>query len=181
MPATPFVGEIFMFAGNFAMNGTALCNGQLLPISQNTALFSLLGTTYGGDGRATFALPNLQGTVPLGQGQSTTGSMYDLGQTAGSATVTLLQTEIPSHNHTLQVAMGTGTTPLTATAVGSLPATTTTNLYSDTAGANFMTPLNVNLNTTTEITGSGFPHNNMQPYLAVTFVVAMQGVFPARS
>jgi len=181
MPATPFVGEIFMFAGNFAMRGTTECNGQLLPISQNTALFSLLGTTYGGDGRTTFALPNLQGAVPLGQGQSTTGSLYDLGQTAGSATVTLLQSEIPSHNHTLQVAMGTGTTPLTATAVGSLPATTTTNLYSDTAGANFMTPLNVNLNTITEVTGSGFPHNNMQPYLAVTFVIARQGVFPARS
>jgi len=181
MPTSPFVGEIFMFAGNFAMAGTALCNGQLLPLSQNTALFSLLGTYYGGDGRATFALPNLQESVPLGQGQSNTGSVYDLGQISGSPNVTLLQTEMPSHNHTLQVAISTGTTPLTATAVGSFPATSATNLYTDTAGANFMTPLNVNLNTTTDITGSSLPHNNMQPYLAVTFVIALQGVFPPRS
>lgn len=182
MPSSPFVGEVFMFAGNFAMRGTALCNGQLLSISQNTALFSLLGTTYGGDGRSTFALPNFQGSVPVGQGQSNTGTSYGLGQVSGTPNVTLLQGEMPSHNHTLQVAMGTGTTPLTATAVGSFPAAAApTNLYSNTASANFMTPLNVALNSTTEVTGSSLPHNNMQPYLAVTFVVALQGEFPARS
>ena len=180
MPAYPFVGEIFMFAGNFAMKGTALCNGQLLPISQNTALFSILGTTYGGNGTTNFGLPNLQGSVPLGVGQSNIGSFYDLGQVSGEPNVTLLQTEMPIHKHDLQVSMSTGTTPLTATAVGSLPATTPTNLYSDTAGANFMTPLNVSLNTPTNFIGGGLPHNNMQPYLAVTFVLAMQGVFPQR-
>lgn len=182
MPAEAFVGEIYMFAGNFPPRNTALCNGQLLPISQNTALFSLLGTYYGGNGMSNFALPNLQGSVPLGQGQSNTGSIYDLGQTSGSTNVTLRSSEMPSHTHTLQVAIGTGTTPLTATAVGSFPANAApTNLYSNTAGANFMTPLNVTLNSTTEFVGNSLPHNNMQPYLAISFVVALQGVFPARS
>ena len=97
----PFVAEIRMFAGNFAPKGWALCNGQLLPISQNTALFSLVGTFYGGDGKSTFALPDMQGSVPLGQGQSTTGTEYFLGQQAGEQFVTLLQSEIPIHTHTL--------------------------------------------------------------------------------
>lgn len=183
-PDSAFVGEVFMFAGNFAPTRTALCNGQLMPIQQNTALFSLLGTYYGGDGRTTFALPNLQGNVPLSQGTSNTGSTYIVGQSAGTQSVTLLQTEMPSHNHNqaLQAAIGTGGTPLTATVVGALPATSaTTNLYSSTPGPNFMSPLTVNLNTTTEITGQSQPHNNMQPYLAVTFVISLQGVFPPRS
>lgn len=183
-PDSAFVGEIFMFTGNFAIARTALCNGQLVPIQQNTALFSLLGTYYGGDGRSTFALPNLQGSVPLSQGNSNTGSNYIIGQSSGSQSVTLLQSEMPSHNHNqaLQAAIGTGGTPTTATVVGALPASsTTTNLYSSTPGPNFMTPLTVNLNTTTEITGQSAPHNNMQPYLAVTFLISLQGIFPPRS
>lgn len=182
MAASPFVGEIFMFAGNFAMTGTATCDGQLLPISSYTALFSLLGTNYGGDGRSTFALPNLQGAAPVGHGQSTSGTEYFIGQSAGVAAVTLITSELPAHTHqTLQVAMNTGTTPLTATAVGSLPATTTTDLYASTEGPNFMTPLNVALNPNTDPAGGGLPHNNRQPYLAVTFVIALQGIFPQRS
>ena len=108
--ANPFVAEIRIFAGNFAPTGWALCDGQLLPISQNTALFSLLGTTYGGDGRSNFALPNLQGSAPLQAGQGAGLSLYDLGQTAGEQTVTLLQTEMPHHSHTARV-----TRPLPAT------------------------------------------------------------------
>src|SRR5512141_2185686 len=95
----PFLAEIRIFAGNFAPTGWAMCDGQILPITQNTALFSLLGTTYGGDGRSTFALPNLQGAAPLQAGQGAGLSLYDLGQSSGSATVTLLESEIPSHAH----------------------------------------------------------------------------------
>src|SRR4051812_49612110 len=98
--ADPFIAEIRIFAGNFAPTGWALCNGQLLPISQNTALFSLLGTTYGGDGRSTFALPNLQGAAPIQAGQGNGLSVYDLGESGGSPTVTLLGTELPAHTHT---------------------------------------------------------------------------------
>src|SRR5258706_8162170 len=97
--SNPFVAEIRMFAGNFAPKGWAMCNGQLLPISQNTALFSLVGTFYGGDGKSTFALPNLEGSVPLGEGQSNTGTQYFLGQESGADNITLLQTEIPVHTH----------------------------------------------------------------------------------
>src|SRR5438552_13438615 len=100
--SSPFVAEIRMFAGNFAPTGWALCDGQLLPISQNTALFSLLGTIYGGDGRSTFALPNLQGSAPLQAGQGPGLSLRDLGETAGEQSVTLLQTEMPAHAHTAQ-------------------------------------------------------------------------------
>src|ERR1700726_3001923 len=99
--SNPFVAEIRIFTGNFAPTGWALCNGQLMPISQNTALFSLLGTTYGGDGRSNFALPNMQGNAPMAPGQGPGLSLHDLGETGGSDTVTLLESEIPSHSHSL--------------------------------------------------------------------------------
>src|SRR5205809_4691250 len=102
----PFVGEIRIFAGNFAPTGWAMCDGQLLPISQNTALFSLLGTFYGGDGKSTFALPNLQGSIPIHQGQGQGLSLYDLGQSGGSETITLLESEIPTHSHGLVASQG---------------------------------------------------------------------------
>ena len=102
--ADPFVAEIRIFGFNFAPTGWALCNGQLLPISQNTALFSLLGTTYGGDGKSTFALPNLQGSAPMHPGQGPGLSLHDLGESGGTETVTLLQSEIPSHNHVMRAA-----------------------------------------------------------------------------
>src|SRR5919201_3648872 len=105
-----FIGEVRIFGGKFAPAGWALCNGQLLPISQNTALFSLLGTTYGGDGKTTFALPNLQGSAPLHQGQSSTGSFYDLGQQSGVEAVTLIVSELPAHAHQASAASGSGPT-----------------------------------------------------------------------
>jgi microcystin-dependent protein len=173
--SAPFVAEIRMFAGNFAPTGWALCDGQLLPISQNTALFSLLGTFYGGDGKSTFALPNLQGATPVGTGKGAGLSDYFLGQSSGSPSVTLLTTEMPAHNHLLQaytddladinevstniiLGKGSGITP-----------------YSPPANAN----TNMNFNAIS-VTGGSQPHNNMMPFLTVTFIIAMQGVFPPR-
>src|SRR5580704_589967 len=106
--ANPFVAEIRIFAGNFPPTGWATCDGQLMPISQNTALFSLLGTTYGGDGKSTFALPNLQGSAPMHQGQGPGLTLRDLGETGGEQAVTLLTSEIPAHNHTIQGASTNG-------------------------------------------------------------------------
>jgi microcystin-dependent protein len=171
----PFVAEIRMFAGNFAPTGWALCNGQLLPISQNTALFSLLGTFYGGDGKSTFALPNLQGSSPLGQGQGPGFSEYVLGQQGGSQFVTLLDSEIPSHTHTLRGNFNTGDVNDPSPA-RSLARSSTGLLYQSTTTTNLiaMSPQALS------IYGSSLPHNNMQPYLTVTFIVAMQGVFPPR-
>jgi microcystin-dependent protein len=171
----PFVAEIRMFGGNFAPRGWAQCNGQLLPISQNTALFSLLGTVYGGDGKSTFALPNLQGSSPLGQGQGAGLSLYDLGQQGGSQFVTLLESEIPVHTHTLRGNFNQGDVNdpsparvLAKASTGFLyQSTTTTNLNAMWVQA--LSP-----------SGGSLPHNNMQPYLTVTFILAMQGVFPAR-
>ena len=173
--ADPFVAEIRMFAGNFAPTGWALCSGQLLPISQNTALFSLLGTFYGGDGKSTFALPDLQGLVPIHQGQGQGLSEYFLGQASGTESVTLLQSEMPLHTHTLQADTfdtGDGRVPGPGF---SLSKTSPGNAYqSDTA------PLTQMNSQALAVSGSSFPHNNMMPYLTVTFIIAMQGVFPPR-
>jgi microcystin-dependent protein len=170
----PFVAEIRMFAGNFAPKGWATCDGQLLPISQNTALFSLLGTTYGGDGKSTFALPDLQGSVPLGQGQSTTGTDYFLGQQSGTDNVTLLQTEMPVHTHNVQAYSDDPadvTVPGPNVILGLAQALTPYR----------PTPSNTNMNfQEVTVAGSSLPHNNMMPYLCVIFIIAMQGVFPPR-
>ncbi|TDR46568.1 microcystin-dependent protein [Tahibacter aquaticus] len=173
--ADPFVAEIRIFGFNFAPRGWATCNGQLLPLSQNTALFSLLGTTYGGDGKSTFALPNMAGNAPMHWGQSTTGTEYFLGQESGTATVTLLQTEIPVHTHSMQVAadIATDNTPAPNRIM------TTSNNGSIYAPAS--TPPLVQMNfQALSLTGSSLPHNNLQPYLTLTFCIALQGVFPAR-
>ncbi|HEX6190394.1 MAG TPA: tail fiber protein [Pyrinomonadaceae bacterium] len=171
----PFVAEIRMFAGNFAPTGWALCNGQLLPISQNTALFSLLGTYYGGDGKSTFALPNLQGSTPIGQGQGGGLSEYFLGQQGGSQFVTLLDSEMPFHNHFMQGDFNQ------ADVTGPAPDITFTR---STPGNAYMTVSNANLVQMNfqmlSIAGASLPHNNMMPYLTVTFIIAMQGVFPPR-
>jgi microcystin-dependent protein len=171
----PFVAEIRMFAGNYAPVGWALCNGQLIPISQNTALFSLLGTTYGGDGKSTFALPNLQGSSPIGWGQGNGLTDRVLGEVSGSQTVTLLQSEIPAHTHAINAY---GDDPADVNQPGPqviLGATAALSLYS---GAASNTTMNQQVLSNF---GSSLPHNNMQPYLTVTFIIAMQGVFPPRS
>ncbi|MNY18852.1 Phage Tail Collar Domain protein [compost metagenome] len=168
-----------MFAGNFAIRNTALCNGQLMAISQNTALFSILGTNYGGNGQTTFGLPNLMGKCPIHVSDT-----HPLGEIAGTEMVTLLQTEMPTHDHgqAIQAAIGTGGAAVTATAVDSLPGTTTaTALYTSNSANTFMTPLNTNVSGPTSVAGSTLPHNNMQPYLAVNFLIALTGIFPARN
>jgi len=175
--SNPFVAEIRIFAGNFAPKGWALCDGQLLPISQNTALFSLLGTTYGGDGKSNFALPNLQGCAPLQAGQGPGLSLRDLGETGGEQTVTLLQTEMPAHSHSAQGSTGSNQTTPVNNAWASGAKLGGGNLYFPTTPAS-----NVQMNPFgTSITGGNLPHNNMPPFLGLTFIIALQGVFPARS
>jgi microcystin-dependent protein len=169
----PFVAEIRIFGFNFPPKGWAFCDGQLLPISQNTALFSLLGTTYGGNGTSTFALPGMQGRSPMCPGLSTTGTTYDLGQEAGTDFVNLLQTELPLHNHG---ALVSGRTATARTPNNQLPAVGSgVQVY----GAFPGTPTNLAFQALTPA-GSSLPHNNLMPYLTMNFCIAMQGVFPAR-
>ena len=169
----PYVGEMRMFAGNFAPAGWMFCEGQLLPISQNTALFSLLGTTYGGDGKSTFGLPNLQGSAPMHPGQGPGLSLHDLGESGGSDTVTLLASEIPAHTHNVQVSQVPGSSPVPT---GQLTATTTSdNLYAPAQNLQAMAPQALTP------AGGDQPHNNLQPYLTCYFNIALQGVFPPRS
>lgn len=171
----PFVAEIKMFAGNFAPKGYAFCNGQILPISQNTALFSLLGTTYGGDGKTTFALPNLQGSVPLDQGTGPGLTQRVLGEVGGSTAVTLLNSEMPAHSHLPNCnSTGGGQAGPGGNVWGKIPGKTAPQVYSSNAPDVAMASNAVG------ITGSGLPHNNRQPYLAVSFIIALQGIFPAR-
>ena len=175
----PFVAEIRIFPGNFAPTGWALCNGQLLPISQNTALFSLLGTTYGGDGKSNFALPNLQGRVALQAGQGPGLSHYDLGQAGGEAAHALSTAEMPSHAHQLQAVDAVATTTaanggkFAKTTSPSPPYHTPTNLKSMGNGALGSGVL--------QAAGSGASHNNLQPYLVLNYIIALQGIFPPRS
>jgi microcystin-dependent protein len=175
--ADPFVAEIRMFAGNFAPTGWALCNGQLLPISQNTALFSLLGTFYGGDGRVTFGLPDLQGNTPVQQGQSTTGTNYDLGEASGSSTVQLLATEMPLHTHGVQGNFNAGDV-FTPSATTALTNSSPGNVYLAGSPQPAFTPMS---QAAIGVQGGGQQHNNMMPYLVVTFIIALQGIFPPRS
>ena len=170
--ADPFVAEIRIFPFNFAPRGWAWCDGQLLPLSQNTALFSLLGTTYGGNGSSNFALPDLQGRAPMHPGQGPGLSLHDLGESSGTETVTLLQSEIPAHSHAVRVSVQDATTRIVA---GQLPAT-------GIGMAMFApTPGNVVLNPAAATTAGGDqPHNNLMPYLTFYFCIALQGVFPPR-
>ncbi|BCU78624.1 tail fiber protein [Luteolibacter sp. LG18] len=170
--ADPFVAEIRIFPFNFAPKGWAFCDGQLLPLSQNTALFSLLGTTYGGNGKSNFALPDMQGNAPMHPGQGPGLSLHDLGETGGSETVTLLESEIPAHNHIVSVSVADGTeqTPVNqrlATGVGIGQYTAVASL----------SPLNFNA---LAPAGGDQPHNNLMPYLTLNFCIALQGVFPPR-
>jgi microcystin-dependent protein len=168
----PFVAEIRMFGFNFAPTGWAQCNGQLLPISQNTALFSLLGTFYGGDGKSTFALPDMQGNVPIGQGQGAGLSDYFIGQMAGSQNVTLLQSEMPVHTHGYNASEENDNE--NNPGGNWFGAIETRYLPFSGAATTFMAPQAIS------IAGSSLPHNNMMSYLVVNFCIAMQGVFPPR-
>lgn len=169
----PFIAEIRMFAGNFAPRGWALCNGQLLSISQNTALFSLIGTYYGGDGKSTFGLPNLQARFPVGAGQGPGLSPYDQGEMTGEAQVTLLPTQIPAHTHTVNAfdTPGTSNTPTDR----SLARSKEFSAYAPAGGA--VTGL---AGGTLAPVGGNQPHNNMPPFLTVNFIIALQGIFPQR-
>jgi microcystin-dependent protein len=175
--SSPFIGEIRMFAGNFAPRGWAMCNGQISAISQNTALFSLLGTTYGGDGRTTFALPNLQGRTPTQAGQGPGLTNRTLGETGGAEIVTLTTGGLPNHTHLAGASTTTGSQvgptdgvwapsgaskgkKMYAAARGTGPAMSAQALTS---------------------AGAGQPHNNMPPYLAVNFIIALQGIYPSRN
>ncbi len=168
----PFVAEIRMFGFNFAPTGWAQCNGQLLPLSQNTALFSLLGTFYGGDGKSTFALPNLQGSVPVHQGQGSGLSEYFLGQQGGSDFITLLTSEMPIHAHGFEASEEVVNANNPADSFFGAGETR----YAPPAN---LTPVGANSLGIT-IAGGSLPHNNLMPYLVVNFCIAMQGVFPQR-
>lgn len=169
----PFVAEIRMFTFNFAPRGWAFCDGRTLPISQNTALFSLLGTTYGGDGKSTFGLPNLQGSAPVFWGQGPGLTLRDIGETSGSEAVTLLVSEMPAHSHGIGV--GTGNPAESNTPLNNVLSVTNRPVFSAaSAPGGTMSP------NTLGNTGGSQPHNNMQPYLTVNFCIAMQGIFPPR-
>jgi microcystin-dependent protein len=173
--SNPFLAEIRIFTAGFAPKGWAQCDGQLMPISQNTALFSLLGTTYGGNGTSNFALPNLQGCAPMQAGQGPGLTLRDLGETAGEQTVTLLQTEMAAHTHTVQAASGSGDVPQNNVWGSGLKGTAA--FYAPSGN-----PSNVPMNPlATTIAGGSLPHNNMMPFLGLMFIIALQGVFPARS
>jgi microcystin-dependent protein len=173
--ADPFVAEIRIFPFNFAPKGWAWCDGQLMPLSQNTALFSLLGTTYGGDGKSNFALPNLQGSAPMHPGQGPGLSLHDLGETGGSETVTLLESEIPAHAHALTADPNVAESP--DPSANSLARGSSINAYQ----TNTNQSLVVMSDSTIAPAGGDQPHNNLQPYLTFYFCIALQGVFPPRS
>jgi microcystin-dependent protein len=173
----PYLGQIKLFAGNFAPISYALCNGQLLAIQSNTALFSLLGTTYGGNGQTTFGLPDFRGRTPIHFGQGPGLSQYVLGEESGSETVTLLPTEMPAHIHQISGAVianssstntPNGSSMFTNATPNPLYAITTANLLN-------LAPQSIS------ITGGSQPHENHQPYLGLTFIIAIQGVFPSRN
>ena len=173
-----YLAQIILFAGNFAPRGWAFCQGQILSIAQNTALFSLLGTTYGGNGQTTFALPDLRGRTPVGTGQGPGLPSINLGEVSGEPTHTLIITEMPAHNHQAQMQGQTGAGTSTSPG-GAAPATSTArdNIYSASAPN---TPMAANT-VTVGISGGSQPHNNMQPYLGLNYIICMEGIFPSRN
>jgi len=168
-----YLGEIRLVPYNFAPTGWALCQGQLLPISQNTALFSLLGTTYGGNGQSTFALPDLQGRTPVGIGQGPGLSPYDQGQVGGTETVTLNINELPPHNHAIRVSSGTAASQNPVGAHLGATSAATKNTYAPTPTGNMAAD-------SLSIVGQTQPHSNMQPYLTLNYIIAIAGIFPPR-
>ena len=178
-----FLGQIVMFGGNFAPKHFAFCNGQLMSIAQNQALFALIGTTYGGDCITTFALPNLQSSLPVHQGRGPGLSSYKLGQTGGSTTVTLTQSQMPAHNHSFQATPTVATTPTIAgnvlpgqPTVGNPPA-----FYAiQQAGTPPLTPFQM-VAAACGVAGGSQPHSNLMPSLCITFIIALQGIFPSQN
>lgn len=170
----PYIGEIRMFAGNFAPNGWQFCNGQLLSIAENDTLFNLIGTTYGGDGQETFALPNLQSRLPVHQGALTGGNTYQIGEMAGVEEVTLTQAQIPAHNHVVLATSDLANSPnpeksfLAAAPTGS-------KIYSTAIPS---IPLH---NATITTAGGDQPHSNLQPYLCVNFIISLFGIYPSQT
>ncbi|MCB0641578.1 MAG: phage tail protein [Phaeodactylibacter sp.] len=186
----PIIGQIMMFAGNFAPRGWAFCEGQLLQIAQYTALFSLIGTSYGGDGRTTFGLPDFRGRVPNSQGQTPGGNNFPLGHKGGVTDVTLSLLEMPQHNHTGQSRIQGKFTFLASPNAGTTNdptngylSATTSNMYIDKATATAemgSVPVDFNTNLNLSTAGGSQPHTNMQPYLPLNFVIALQGIYPNR-
>lgn len=174
--AEPFLAEIRIFPFNFAPRNWAFCNGQIMPIQQNAALFSLLGTNYGGNGISNFGLPNLQGSVPLHAGQGSGPGLTPrvVGEVGGAASVSLLTSEMPAHNHALRAAP-TPAAPNPPTSSAALARSNGTGVYTESAALTPMSPVAIG------ITGGNQPHNNLQPYLTLNFCIALAGVFPSRS
>jgi microcystin-dependent protein len=166
--SSPFIGEIRMFAGNFAPVGWAFCNGALIPISENDALFNLIGTTYGGDGQSTFALPNLQSRLPVHVGPG-----FALGQSGGVESVTLTTSQIPAHSHVPQCISGNGNATSPGSAVWATP--TTGSVYSSAAPSLVMDPAAIGSS------GGSQPHDNMHPFLVVNFILSLFGIFPSQT
>jgi microcystin-dependent protein len=177
----PFLGEIRMVGWNFAANGWALCNGQLMPINQYQALFALLGTTYGGDGITTFALPNLQGRVPIHQGAGPGLSPYTIGQSSGSENITLLANQMPTHSHLMGVSNLPGTVADPTNAIlaqgnsGASRSPVPVSDYVSTAATGTLAP------TAIASSGGNQPHSNIQPFLCINFIIALTGIFPSRN
>lgn len=194
----PTLAEIRIFAGNFAPLSWAFCNGALMSIAENTALFSLLGTTYGGDGQTTFALPDMRGRVPVGVGQGAGLSYYDLGQVSGSPTVTLISTQMPAHTHqmvvsgapTLNVSSGQATNAAASGTNSSIasPGTMSGRTFNASLGFNTSAPdvaiNSVNMHTMSvnnSIAGGSQPHDNMMPYMGINYIIAVEGIYPSRN
>jgi microcystin-dependent protein len=168
----PFLGEIRLFPYNFAPRGWAFCQGQILSIAQNTALFSLLGTTYGGNGVTTFALPDLRGRVAVSQGQGPGLSPYSLGEQGGVESVTLIATQMPQHNHLISVNNAGSSTGRPS---GNYPGQTSGNTYAPSSDGSTFAPQAVGM------AGGNQPHTNIQPYLALNYCIALEGIFPSRN
>lgn len=173
----PFIGQIMLFAGNFAPKGWALCNGQLLSIAQNSALFSILGTTYGGNGVQTFGLPDLRGRAAMHFGQGPGLTPRQQGELSGSENVTLISTEIPQHNHMIYASAGGANSTANANSILANATDENGDLingYSNSPANTTLSPQSIG------ITGGSQPHNNMQPYLVLNYCIALQGIYPSR-
>jgi microcystin-dependent protein len=168
----PFLGQIILVPYNFAPRGYAFCQGQILSIAQNTALFSLLGTTYGGNGQTTFALPDLRGRHAVSQGQGPGLSFYTLGEQGGVESVTLISQQMPQHNHLVSTNNQGANTGRPS---GAFPGQTSTNIYAPSSDGSTFNPQAISL------TGGNQPHENRDPYLALNYCIALQGIFPSRN